>query len=79
MKAFILSLVLMTGLIASPGAFADENEAPHPTEASISLNCDTQVPGSTCPAKYSTNVGLLTDTTPRAQNNNPESKSPTDK
>lgn len=72
---------VMTGFIVSSSAFADEDKTPevvHPTEAAIALNCDTQIPGSTCPAKYSANVGLLTDTTPRTTDSNPAPSS-TDK
>lgn len=75
MKALILSLILMAGF----SAFAADKEESPATEAAIGLNCDSQVPGSTCPAKYSSNVGLLSDTNPRGNEATSTPSSPTDK
>lgn len=71
MKPLILSLILAIGLTTGLNVFAQEEDKPETpqTEATIALNCDTRVSGTSCPAKYSTTIGLFSDSNPKDQVN----------
>lgn len=60
MKTIILSILLLAG-----SAIAEEPRGPvSPVEATASLDCDHQVPGTSCPVKYSSQIGLNSNTNP---------------